>query len=749
MAGKFIDVTLRLIDKATSPLNKIGGKLKDSANQWTKAGRQIQNAGNSISAVGGSLTKTVTAPIAAMGTAAVLNFGEVDKSLKLVESTMGKTKWATADLEGAIKKAATSSTFTMNETADAALNFARQGFNAKESAEMLTPALSLAAGTATDLSEVTSGMGNALKVFSSQGLTAEKAANVLAKAQAQANTTTSELFNAMSVGSSIFSTVGWSMQDLATVTDVFGDNSISGSEGATAMKTGLARLVSPAKEGAVWMDRLNLNVTNTDGTMKSMIEVQNQLHGAFSKLTREEKMQAASAIFGKNQMGKWLMLINTAPSTVQKYRSALDDATGTANNMADSLMSGVGGSIERMKSTFDVMKYSIGSVLGDTIKSVIDKVTGLMDAFNKLNPASQKMIVKIAAIAAAIGPALLVFGKMVTTVGKVVSIVGKVGKAFKTFGTIAGLISSPAGIVIVVLGAIVAAGVLIYKNWDKIKKTAKKVFGYVGRVFKSCGISGESMKKKLEPITEKFGSIASAVKKMWKLVSPIFGAMGEAVGLLFKTIIGGAIGAAAGYFKVFFNTATTVINGVLSVFDGIIKFVSGVFTGNWKKAWEGVKEIFSGVFSSFAALCKAPINSVIAIINGAISGINKLGLKIPDWVPVLGGKDFSINIPKIPQLYKGTNNWMGGLVQVHERGGEIIDLPSGSRVYPHDKSVQKAYQDGSRKGRATLIVQKLADTIVIREEADIDKIVDKLADRLEKAGDNMGGDIDGYIPELG
>jgi len=187
----------------------------------------------------------------------------------------------------------------------------------------------------------------------------------------------------------------------------------------------------------------------------------------------------------------------------------------------------------------------------------------------------------------------------------------------------------------------------------------------------------------------------------------------------------------------------------LSVFDGIIKFVSGVFTGNWKKAWEGVKEIFSGVFSSFVALCKAPINSVIAIINGAISGINKLGLKIPDWVPILGGKNFSINIPKIPQLYKGTNNWMGGLVQVHERGGEIIDLPSGSRVYPHDKSVQKAYQDGSRKGRAALIVQKLADTIVIREEADIDKIVDKLADRLEKAGDNMGGDIDGYIPELG
>lgn len=335
MSGKYVDVTLRLIDKITGPLKNAEDKLMQTANQWTKAGKQIQSTGKSISAVGADLTKYFTVPIATLGTTAVLNFGEVDKSLRLVKATMGETKWATADLEEAVAEAAGKSTFTMKETAEAALNFARQGFNAKESAEMLTPALSLAEGTATGLSETTEGLGNAVKVFANQELTAGDAANIFAQAQAQANTTTSELFEAVSVGSSIFKTVNWSLQDLATVTDVFGDNSISASEGATAIKTGLAKLVSPSKEGAKWIKKLGLDIVNTDGTMKSMVDVQSQLHGAFSKLTQEQQLQAASALVGKNQMNKWLTLINTAPDTVKKYRDALDGLKGTSENMAD------------------------------------------------------------------------------------------------------------------------------------------------------------------------------------------------------------------------------------------------------------------------------------------------------------------------------------------------------------------------------------------------------------------------------
>ena len=751
MAGKFVDVTLRLIDKMTSPLNSAGAKLKDSAKQWERAGKQIQSAGNSISAVGMGLTTKITAPVVAMGTAAVLNFGEVDKSLRLVESTMGKTAWATADLESAIKTAAAKSVYSMQDAADASLNFARQGFNAKESAEMLTPALSLAAGTATDLSTVTDGLGSAVKIFAAQGMTAANASNIFAKAQAQAKTDVVQLFDAVKTSSSIYNTVGWSLQDLATVTDIFGDANISGSEGANAMKTGLARLVAPAKDGAVWIDRLRLNVTKADGTMKSMVDVQAQLHKKFAGLTQEEKMQAASAIFGKNQMAKWLTLINTAPSTVKKYRDALDGLSGTADDMADSLMRGTGGSIEKLKSTFDVMKYSIGSIAGGVAKKAIDRVTGLMEAFNNLDQSTQKTIVKYVLMAAAAGPAIFMFGKTVTIVGKTVSMLGKAGKAFKTFGTVAKMIGSPVGITIGVLLALIAVGVLLYKNWDKVKATAGKAFGYVKGVFQACGISGESMRKKLEPIGKRFKEIGANAKELWAVVGPAFKLIGDTISYTFKQrvgpVIGVVVGAVIGYFSEMIKSIINVVDGITTVIGGLIKFLTGVFTGNWRKAWEGIKDIFGGVFKTIGSLAKMSMNGVIGVINGAIAGINKIGLKVPDWVPVIGGKDFHINIPVIPQLAKGTMNWKGGPVQVHERGGEIIDLPRGTRVYPHDKSVQMAYRAGSSR-KWSFNLEKLADQIVIREEGDIKKVIDQLAEMLAKASTNVGGSMDGDIPVL-
>ena len=96
-------------------------------------------------------------------------------------------------------------------------------------------------------------------------------------------------------------------------------------------------------------------------------------------------------------------------------------------------------------------------------------------------------------------------------------------------------------------------------------------------------------------------------------------------------------------------------------------------------------------------MVKVPINAVISIVNGAISKINSIHFTVPEWVPGIGGKGWEgLNIPQIPTLAKGTDNWQGGIVQISERGGEIVDLPSGSRVYPHDESVQIARHEARK-----------------------------------------------------
>lgn len=96
-----------------------------------------------------------------------------------------------------------------------------------------------------------------------------------------------------------------------------------------------------------------------------------------------------------------------------------------------------------------------------------------------------------------------------------------------------------------------------------------------------------------------------------------------------------------------------VLDGIIQAVQGILDFVIGVFTGDWDKAWQGVRDIFGGIWSALEGLVKAPINAIIGIINGAISGINAISFTMPDWSPIMPGQKIGFNIPTIPYLAKG------------------------------------------------------------------------------------------------
>lgn len=132
-------------------------------------------------------------------------------------------------------------------------------------------------------------------------------------------------------------------------------------------------------------------------------------------------------------------------------------------------------------------------------------------------------------------------------------------------------------------------------------------------------------------------------------------------------------------WEAFAEGIRSVVSGVQAVLNGLINFITGVFTGNWSRAWQGVQDIFRGIFSALSGLVKAPLNAVISIINKAISGINGLGLTIPDWVPGIGGKSFSVNVPNIPMLARG--GFTNGPSIAGEAGREaVISFQSGTRT---------------------------------------------------------------------
>lgn len=131
-------------------------------------------------------------------------------------------------------------------------------------------------------------------------------------------------------------------------------------------------------------------------------------------------------------------------------------------------------------------------------------------------------------------------------------------------------------------------------------------------------------------------------------------------------------------FEAFSAGISAVMSAIQGIFQGLITFITGVFSGSWSQAWEGIKQIFGSAFDGLVALCKTPLNAVIAIINKTISGINGLGLTIPEWVPILGGKSFSINIPALPMLAKG--GFTDGVSIAGEAGTEaVISFQRGVR----------------------------------------------------------------------
>lgn len=164
----------------------------------------------------------------------------------------------------------------------------------------------------------------------------------------------------------------------------------------------------------------------------------------------------------------------------------------------------------------------------------------------------------------------------------------------------------------------------------------------IGQLIQSLAPIFSILIQNLSPILEMAGQLVShllpAITQLINFLMPII--------QLLASIIAQTLGNA-------FSIVLPIIQNVINIIKGLCDFITNVFTGNWSAAWENVKSIFSNAFQALVGLVKTPINAVIGIINGAISGINACGFTIPDWVPVLGGKDFRIDIPEIPMLAKG------------------------------------------------------------------------------------------------
>ena len=582
------------------------------AQQVAAAGEKMKEFGGKVEDAGKTLTTSVTLPLVAVGTAGVASFAEVDKTMQLTNKTMNNTAEEAELLNKAMKEAAANSTFGMKDAATATLNFARAGLSAEEAAAALAPAMNLAAGEGGNLDTVSAGLVATINGFHGSFEDAGHYADVFAAACNNSALDVDSLSHAMSVAAPIFSSAGYSVNDAALYMGVMANNGIDADKAANSLKTGLARLISPAKEGAEKMAELGISVTNADGTMKSSVQIQKELHDAFGKLSESEQIAAASAIFGKNQMAPWLALINTAPEDVGELEESLRNCAGTTDEMAEAMMSGFGGSLEKLKSSIDVLVTSIGEALAPTIQKVAEFIQGLVDKFNALTPAQQQTIVKIGMLAAALGPLLIVVGKVISSIGTIMTWAPKVvsgvqnimGIGSKLMGGLQSLwgviMANPIILIVAAIAAAVAAFIHLWNTseefrafwlnlWSAIKEAVSTVVEAIGTFF-------------TQTVPAAFTSFVAFFQDLWEGVKSFFAgiweSMKETVSTAWETIQN-VVQLAIMAIGEFFSTALTII------------------TLPFQLIWENCKEIITAAWLAIQEAVSAALEAVGAAVSTA------------------------------------------------------------------------------------------------------------------------------------
>lgn len=790
-ASNAVSVLARLDDQGVvSGLKKIKVSMeeikgKDGKLNWEglkKGGSATKALGEGITDLGRSMTLGLTVPIVAAGGAATSVAASFDDAMSQVQGALGG---ASADMDGlrdlALQLGA-DTVFSATESAQAMVELAKGGLTeAQIKGGALAASMDLAAAGQLNLADAAATTVQMMGSFGLGAGDATRIANALAGAANASSADVSDLTQAMSQCSAQASLAGWSLEDTAAALALFADHGVKGSDAGTSLKTMLQRLAAPTDQAAEAIAAYGLNIRDSNGKMKDISGIADELTGKLGGLSDAERDAALQTIFGSDASRAAAILMQSGSEGLAKYIEATNDATA-AETMANAQKGELSWALENMGGAVESASIAFGTALAPAITAVAGVIGNVAEAFASLPAGVQTGIAVVLALVAALGPLLMV-------IGSVVAALPAISEGFVMLGGALAIPLAPAAAVVAAIAAVAAA---IYAAWttsetfraavmagvDAISSKVQEICAFLApyvqafldQIVSTVQVAMDTLgpiigavltvivstvvpilTSIMDTVAQVLATILATVTNVMAAVSTVIQGAWQIISGIFQTVLGAILAVTTGDFTMLQQGVTSIMQGTMVAINGVMQTILSIVSG----AWNAVKAVFigvcnavsgaiSGAFNGIKSVIDSTMNGAKSTVSGALSAISGffagLHLQFPHInLPHFSiSGDFSLVPPSVPSIsvswYRTGAIAMGAsVVGIGEAGPEAVVPLSGREMDPYaDAVARRLAARGAGAGAGGTTVYNIGDVTLnmeqLRDLATLEDFVDLVLD---------------------